>query len=111
MEGRLGRFINKVKQGMHLSPRPPVDPWEKYEKRIPGLGDRMLQTWKDHEAGKGITLGADLFQAGVRSDSGSQTAAEVWKRLGEIPGFNDELRQAIKDVDEGRASPRLDDKE
>lgn len=99
--------------------RPAVDEWKRYERIMPGFRERMMRARADLEAGRGNILNADLALTPVEAiatqtpsptegSSGNITGAEVWRRLGEKPGFNETLQQGIKDINEGRERPLED---
>ena len=109
MEGRLGRFINRVRNRLHASAEP-RDDWARLEKRMPGFRERMMRARVDLEAGRGYVLNGNLTvetftsQPSTAPTTGepSLTATEVWSRLDAAkPGLNDSVRRGIQEVNEG----------
>ena len=68
MEGKLGRFINKVRGRTEASPRP-QDRWAEYERRLPGFRTRMLRARQDLEAGRWVIINPDITGTPVNLNS------------------------------------------
>ncbi len=114
MEGRLGRFINRVRSGIRLPSRSAENRWGRLEKIMPRLKDGMKGVKAEFEAGGGnvfnvgITLiPVEVFMSQLSSGptAGGERApssTEVWSHLDAVPGLHEGVAQGIRDIAEGR---------
>ena len=78
MEGRIGRFIERVRGVVELQP---VGSWVRYERRIPGFRERMLQVQRDLEEGKGSVLLEDMSLVPVQEYFAQQAVPQASEQV------------------------------